>query len=460
MANDKVIVIGAGPAGMRAALTLVENGVLPVVIDEAEKSGGQIYRRPMSGLDRVRPSKALYGFEASKADRLHAAFDAIRPRIDYRPGSTVWTIEGDQIFVSRNDKVEKIKWDRLIVASGAMDRIIPLKGWTLPGAYSLGASQIALKAQAVGIGSRVVFFGTGPLLYLVAYQYAKAGIDVAAVLDVSPFPPLRILPQLATGGATFAKGLYYIAWLKARGVRIERGITPIEIGEGPDNAVSDFKYRTKNGVERRIDTPAVAFGYGLKSETQIADLLGLDFAFDSIQRQWLPRLDDQGRSSSERVYLAGDGARVRGADVAELAGERAAMLLLTDMGIDKFETPLTNLKQKIQSFEPFRAALEESFPFPAKLAAAVPDDVIICRCEGITARQLRMTIEETSECEINRLKAFTRVGMGRCQGRVCGPSALEFISAVGGCTIDAAGRIRGQAPIKPVPLSTISRGIK
>lgn len=460
MTGDRIAVIGAGPAGMRAALTLVAHGAKPVVIDEAVTSGGQIYRRPPESLAAAREPKTLYGFEASKARRLHAAFDALGNRIDYRPASTVWSVDENRISLVCEGRADHVHWDGLILATGAMDRIIPIKGWTLPGAYSLGAAQIGLKAQAVAIGSRVVFFGTGPLLYLVAYQYAKAGLDVGAVLDTSPLPSTRTAVKLVRGGATFAKGLYYVAWLKTHGVRIERGVRPLEILEGGDRAVSGIRYENASGKVQTIDTPAVAFGYGLKSETQIADLLGLEFAFDPVQRQWLPTQDADGRSSHSRVYLAGDGASIRGADLAELTGERAALALLADWGKRDLHSRITALNLRIGNAAPFRKALEEAFPFPGDLARRVSNDVMLCRCEGLTAQTIRAAVAETGECEINRLKAFTRLGMGRCQGRICIPGALEVAAAAGGVPIEDAGRVRGQAPIKPVPLSVLAEALR
>lgn len=456
MADETIVVVGAGPAGMRAALTLVEHGLRPIVIDEAMRSGGQIYRRPPAEIDQLRPIEKLYGFETRKARRLHAAFDAQLDRIDYRPGATIWSVDDVRVSFTRNGEPDHIAWDRLILATGAMDRIIPLPGWELPGCFSLGAAQIALKAQAVGIGGRVAFFGTGPLLYLVAYQYAKAGIDVAAALDTSSVPSPRTVLELMRGGATFAKGLYYTAWLMAHGIAIERGIRPIEVVSDEEGAVSGIRYAGARGNEKRIDVPALAFGYGLKSETQIADLLGLDFAYDDMQRQWLPIRDPFGRSSNSKVYLAGDGAYVRGADMAELAGEQAALALLGDAGHSASRERISRLDRKIRHADPFRHGLEAAFPFPVELARSMSDETMLCRCEGLRAGEVRTAVAETGEWDINRVKAFTRLGMGRCQGRVCMPAAIEMIAGQVDQSPEMLGRLRGQAPIKPVPLSMIA----
>lgn len=456
MKNEKVAIIGAGPAGMRAAMTLVEHGLRPTVIDESSMSGGQIYRRPPRDLDAFRPRQILYGFEARKAGALHIGFDGLGDKIDYRPNTTIWSVENGRLSVMANDAVETLAWDRLVLAPGAMDRIVPVRNWTVPGVYTLGAAQIALKAQASSIGNKVVFFGTGPLLYLVAYQYAKAGLDVAAVLDTSLFPSVPKAASLLSGGLTFAKGLYYVAWLKAHGVRTVHGIRPEEITLTQTGTAGGLTFRHPDGSTETIKASAIAFGYGLKAETQIADLLDLEFSFDSTNRQWLPVQDRYGRSSCQSVYLAGDGAWIRGADMAELSGTRAALVLLADIGVHGLFPRIDALSAKIRTADRFRRAIETSFPFPAHLAAQLEEEVTLCRCEGVTVGAFRDAIAQTGESEINRLKAFTRVGMGRCQGRVCGASAMEIAASSGKTCLQDAGRLRGQIPVKPVPLSTLA----
>ena len=180
MAEPRLIVVGAGPAGVRAAEALVASGIRPVVIDENRRDGGQIYRRQPEGF--TRSYDMLYGTEADRAEALHDTFDTLRPRIDYRPETLVWNIADGHVWTVRGTASEALPYDSLILCTGATDRLMPVKGWNLAGTYSLGGAQVALKSQACAVGRRVAFMGSGALLYLVAAQYAKAGAEVAAVL--------------------------------------------------------------------------------------------------------------------------------------------------------------------------------------------------------------------------------------------------------------------------------------
>jgi bacterioferritin-associated ferredoxin len=85
----------------------------------------------------------------------------------------------------------------------------------------------------------------------------------------------------------------------------------------------------------------------------------------------------------------------------------------------------------------------------------LPDDAIVCRCESVTAGELRSIVETTGACEANRAKAFSRVGMGRCQGRYCGHAAAEIIAHAASVPIEQVGRLRGQAPVKPLPIALV-----
>lgn len=442
------LVVGAGPAGIRAAQALVAAGLRPLVVDEAPACGGQIYRqRPVPD---GRSAKALYGSEASKAQALHRDFAALEGRIDYWPQALLWNLRESAADIAVAGENRRVAYDGLILATGATDRILPVPGWTLPGVFTLGGAQIALKAQGCAIGSRVVFAGTGPLLYLVAWQYMKAGVEVAAVLDAAPFSAkFAMLRGLKLFPAIVLRGMRFVAELKLRGVALHSSVEHLRI-EG-EREVSGISWRA-GGREHSLACDGVGYGLALRSETQAADLAGCTFHFDRRDRAWLPQRDAAGRSSVPGVYLAGDGAGIAGADAAERAGERAALALCEDRRLPVSLDRAAQLERELARIDRFRDVLEAAFPFPAHWAAGIADDTLLCRCEEIRAGEARDAIEGFDIVELNRLKAVSRVGMGRCQGRICGGAAAELLAATTGQGIDRVGRLRSQAPLKPVPL--------
>jgi NADPH-dependent 2,4-dienoyl-CoA reductase/sulfur reductase-like enzyme len=275
MDEPRIVIVGAGPAGVRAAEVLVAAGLRPVVVDENQRAGGQVYRQPPAGF--VRSKKQLYGFESAKADALHRTFNKLRSYINYLPETLVWNCDGRQLDLLGRGQHQSLPYSHLVLCTGAIDRVLPFPGWLLPGVYTLGAAQVALKAQGCVIGSRIVLAGSGPLLYLLAYQYAKAGADIAAVLDTASFAgKLQATFDLLKQPLALAKGLYFLAWLHCHGVKVVEGVEKIAVkGEQKVETISWHK----DGREQTLECDAVASGFGLRSETQLADLAGCAFEF-------------------------------------------------------------------------------------------------------------------------------------------------------------------------------------
>jgi NADPH-dependent 2,4-dienoyl-CoA reductase/sulfur reductase-like enzyme len=452
MARPRIVVIGAGPAGVRAAEVLVRAGIRPTLVDESQRDGGQIYRRQPSGF--MRSYAALYGTEAGRAEALHRCFDTLRKDVDYLPETLVWNVADGAVYTAHGSHQRTLPFDAMIVCSGATDRVLPVQGWNLAGTFTLGGAQTALKLQACAVGRRVVFVGTGPLLYLVAAQYLKAGAGVAAVLDTAPRRAgLGSLAHLATGIPVLVKGLALLVALRRSGVAMRSAIEPLEIEGTGDGGVAAFRYRDARGEPHRIRCDAVALGYHLRPETQLADLAHCKFEFDATTRQWLPQADVDGRSTTPCVYLAGDGRRVLGANAAERSGQLAAYAVLADLGLPVEQTRVARLRRELARDQRFATGMAQTFPWPASLAARVTDDTVVCRCEAITAGELRRICAETGAREVNRTKAFSRIGMGRCQGRFCGDAAAEIIAAATDTKLEQVGRLRSQAPVKPIPIA-------
>lgn len=446
-----IAIVGAGPAGMRAAEQLVAAGERPIVIDEAPRHGGQIYRQPPDVMQRARSD--LYGYEAGRASAVLDRYDALRAQIDHRPDTLVWQVEAHALQTLQAGRNRAVAFDALILATGATDRVLPFPGWTLPGVTTLGAAQVALKYQGCLIGPRVVFAGTGPLLYLVAWQYASHGGKVAAVLDIAPaLARWRATPRLLARPAVALKGASYVTRLRMMGVALHSGVTLIG-AQGRDR-VEAITWRAAAG-EQTTACDAIGVGHGLRSETQLADLAGCAFEFDAIEQGWLPTRDSAGRSSVAGIYLAGDGASILGADAAELSGARAAHAALEDLGRVVPADLAAKLERRIEPHARFRRGLATAFPLSPRWASEAPDDLIVCRCEEVTAGALRDCVRETGASEMNRLKALTRIGMGRCQGRMCAPAASRLLADAAGCALHEVGRLRGQAPIKPIPIAML-----
>lgn len=440
----KVVIVGAGPAGIRAAETLVKAGIRPLVIDEGARAGGQIYRRPPEGF--TRSPEQLYGSEAPKARALHGLFDELvaQDRIDYLPRHSVLALAHGRLTVL-GETARQIDYDRLILATGATDRVAPIPGWQSAGVYTLGAAQIALKAQGVALGSRIVLAGSGPLLTLVAWQLRKAGAGIAAVLDTAP-----MAAQIRGGIGMAARPIVALRGLPMRWALRDvyhAGVVLDRIETGADGPIA-MHWRDARGRAQRTECDMVGMGWHLRAETQLADLAGCRFRYDALWRQWLPEADEMGRAG-QGLYLAGDGLRILGADGAEISGRLAATACLSDMG-QSAPDPAQDLA-RLRVLSRFAAGIAHAFPWPEQMLRALPDDTVVCRCEGISLGELRQTVDYGG-AEANRAKSLGRVGMGRCQGRYCQIAASELIAAEGGCGIAEVGRLRGQAPVRPAPV--------
>ncbi len=271
------------------------------MIDEGARAGGQIYRRPPRGFSRA--PAALYGPEAGKASALHGLFDrmAAEGRLTHHAATSVIAIRDGQLHLLGPVGSRTLAYDRLILATGATDRVAPIPGWQSAGVYTLGAAQIALKAQGVALGRRIVLVGSGPLLTLVGAQLLKAGATVEAVLDTATWREQASgLSGMLARPALALRGLGLRA---ALGRRYRAGIMPERIEVDEDGPVA-FRWRDASGVSHRTPCDTVALGWHLRAETHLAGLAGCTFDYDAEWRQWLPRTDPLGRAAQDFISPA------------------------------------------------------------------------------------------------------------------------------------------------------------
>ncbi len=446
------VVIGAGPAGMAAATLLAERGAHTVLLDEQAAPGGQIYR----GIEQANPAlRALlgpdYAHGAALAERLRAS------GAEYRPGSAVWNVTSERyVWVIRNGAVTSLQTEVLLLATGAMERPVPIPGWTLPGVMAAGAVQILLKTASLHPDS-IVLAGSGPLLYLLSAQLLAAGTTILALLDTTArrneLAALRHLPGPG-GWGLLAKGLKLKAELRAAGVQTWRRVTDLRI-EGK-NAAEAIHF-TAAGHKQRIETTLIALHEGVIPAQQITRALGCAHQWSETQRCFRPVLDAWGNTSLPGILVAGDAAGIAGARAAAPAGRLAAAEALHQLGrltpAVRDELAAADRRSHAKHLKA-RAFLDALYAPPVAILRPA-DDVVVCRCEEVTAGQLRSVARQGCQGP-NQAKSFLRAGMGPCQGRLCGPVVSEILADSLGRSVQETGYYRIRPPLKPVTVGELA----
>ncbi|SDJ31123.1 NAD(P)/FAD-dependent oxidoreductase [Aliiruegeria lutimaris] len=453
MNRSDLVVIGAGPAGMVAAATAAEKGLSVTLLDEQSRPGGQIYR----DVDRAAGKRGdILGPDFKHGTALTRALR--ESAVEHVTGAVVWAIEdGFRISYTKAGPASQVAADRILLATGALERPMPVPGWTLPGVMTAGAAQILLKQSGV-IARRAVIAGSGPLLYLIAAQMVRAGTPPLALVETQSRADLRRAARHAGGALRgwqyLAKGLKLMAEIARARVPRYTGATNIAIeGDGRAEAVS-FRSRGRN---QRLECETVLLHHGVVPNTQAARSIGVAHRWNATQAAFSPVLDQWGATELEGVYIAGDGAGIGGAEVAEVAGRLAALQIatqakrLSEAERDRLAAPLFSRKARDMAIRPF---LDTAYP-PAAEALLPEDATIICRCEEVTAGDVRR-YAEMGCLGPNQTKAFGRPGMGPCQGRYCGLTVTAILSEAHGQTPDETGYFRIRPPLKPVTLGELA----
>ena len=456
--DTDVAIIGAGPAGMAAAMELSARGIAVTVFDENPAPGGQIYRA-VDAVAQERPETArLLGADYLHGRTLTAAFPA--PAIDYRPSAAVWQVEGDgSLGFTQDGRARVMRARFVVVATGALERPVPVPGWTLPGVMTAGAGQLALKTADLVPDGPVVLAGAGPLLLLVAGQLADAGAPIAAVLETTrPADYLAaapFLPRALRAPEYLKKGLAMRARLRRAGVPVIGGVESFAV-EG-DTSARAVTY-VRRGRPFRIEADLVLLHLGVVPNTQITRQAGCAHDWYAPQRYWRPRTDGWGRTSIGSLFVAGDGAAIDGALAAECSGRLCALEIAHTLGRlekGKRDAAAEPIRRSFTRHTAPRAMLDALFRPPRALIAPAQDDVLVCRCEEITVGTIRKAIE-VGCLGPNQLKSYARPGMGPCQGRMCGLTVAEVIAAERGVPVSEVGYFRIRPPIKPLTIGELA----
>ncbi len=437
MEKTELIVIGAGPGGIQAAITASELGLEVTLIDSQPSAGGQYFmQQPRefnnhdTGYHQKQASELLQKLVNSNVKFLDKS---LVWGIFHNPKTNLWqlTLQGDRC-------PSRIEAPSVVIATGAYDRSIPFPGWDLPGVMTAGAAQIMIKNQAVLPGKKVIVTGTGPLQLAAASNLIEAGAKVSAVLECNQNLIFRGLPHLPSiwgqwrrlkegveyaGNLIRAKTPYRIGWSVSKAEGFEK-VEVVTIGK-----LDSEGYPIPTSYQN-IAVDAIVVGYGLTPSTEFFRLLDVEMFYSKSEGIFLPKRNDFFQTSAPGIYAVGDCAGIGGANLAMLEGKIAAIDVAVQTGQTRLSTMNATLKQSIKHLkceQKFARMLGEIFALPEGLFSLARPDTIICRCEQTSLAEVKQAISYGAQ-SVTDIKNITRSGMGNCQGRTCGSILTQLLA--------------------------------
>ncbi|OQY99895.1 MAG: hypothetical protein B6D41_00550 [Chloroflexi bacterium UTCFX4] len=457
MNTTEIAVIGAGPAGIAAAVTAANAGARVLLLDENPRPGGQYYKQPPSSFHANDVASSL-SENIQHGRELIAGLN--NPKITVCANTLVWNITADGILdLYAPEGATRVQAKRIILASGAYERVVPFAGWTLPGVMTVGAAQLMLKGQGLLVGQKILLCGTGPLLQLAAVQLLDAGADIAALVELHSRTEffgggLKLFGQWGKIG----QGMAQQKKLLDAGVPMKYGcVVTRAVGEtetrGAVIVKVDGNGRPIAGSEETIAADTICMNYGFVPATELARLAGCEQFFDTHFDAFATKTNDDLETTARGIFAAGEVRGIGGVEVALLEGKIAGAAAARQFGY----AASSNGHDVLKEWQKARAAfdsLSSMFAVKRGVYESIADDVLVCRCEEIRAGEIRDAARAGAQ-NLNALKAWNRCGMGRCQGRICGPIAAQLIASETGTSVESVGAFTARIPVKPVPLGVV-----
>ncbi|WP_027964679.1 FAD-dependent oxidoreductase [Halalkalibacillus halophilus] len=457
-ASYDVAIIGAGPAGMGVADELSASHQSVILIDEQKQAGGQIYRQPFEKRGEVNPL-------VSKVEQHES--------IDHCYGHAVWSIhaytETDQItsdpeqyayFRLFMENYQTILARRVVLATGAYDRLIPMKGWTLPGVMSAGGIQVSLKTQMYLPGLSVFLAGSHPFLFVVAKMLVDAGVEVKGIAVA---PSYKDLIKLSKHGSVMVKHRSKLHELFGALRTLHKNHVPIWfdtvpqeiIGEGKVEVVKIRPGNKSSNQQKTIACDLVGMCYGFTPVLDLAKQLGCRLERTSHGSRHVV-VDSYQQTSVKGVYAVGELTKVGGAERSEADGRLLGGRWSQTEGANKKRQLHLKEKEK-RKWDRFAGVLTdlELVAWKKDELTTFNDAQIVCRCENISVKDIKETMnKDASPNELNTIKLETRCGMGLCQGKYCEESLYRLTKEILG-KAPKDTYFKGQSPVKAITIRNL-----
>ena len=431
MAEIDVLIVGAGPAGMAAAIEAGKAGLRVVVLEQRRTPGGAIFRQAIANAPAVRIPPRV----AAIRNALSAAFAA--SRIETRYGHVFLGIDGDGFVLAEdrnNGALVTLKAKSVVLALGAVEKILPRPGWERAGVSTAGGLQVMMKETGRAPTGRVLLVGNGPLLVAVAAQMAALGNPPVAVIEAGD--PFR---RFAAGAAltVFHPGLAmeafgYLRDLRSHGVEWQRGATLQRIERDGEGLIACV--RNAAGEIEFIRADRVALHDGIRPN---------DFGLAPANAR------------GPLVVHAGDCREALGAEAAIADGCAAGSRVVAALGGVTHTEPreLSRLRQAQAILAQLFAPVETTHPL-----AALPDDTVLCRCEYRNIGDLKILYGVTDGLTGREMKHHGRFAMGSCQGRFCADNTAALMAHLRpDLPAPQARDLTGTRwPIRPVPIAALA----